>query len=224
MIAIAAALQGWEAGGGVLVLDELTAVLPAEEVSRLFAVVEEVKKVRDRGALRVAPDGPDLPSRRSRQRASGGRLVDHRLRSTRLDPRGLADLMVGDRRGPRLPRAGGEAPRRAGRARGARRPRPLAPGRRPRRSQRRDPRHRRTRGRRLARASRTCSPAARATASAAGSGWRSVERVARDQVMPSSSVCRSCPADRQREAALREFAVSENISLSVLDLPEQALP
>ena len=44
VIAIAAALQGWERGGGVLVLDEPTAVLPAEEVARLFEVVEEVRK------------------------------------------------------------------------------------------------------------------------------------------------------------------------------------
>src|SRR3954451_22213725 len=43
VVAIAAALQGWQ-GGGVLVLDEPTAVLPAEEVARLFAVVEEVRR------------------------------------------------------------------------------------------------------------------------------------------------------------------------------------
>ncbi|MFL6023147.1 MAG: ATP-binding cassette domain-containing protein, partial [Marmoricola sp.] len=35
VVAIAAALQGWD-GGGVLVLDEPTAVLPHEEVERLF--------------------------------------------------------------------------------------------------------------------------------------------------------------------------------------------
>ena len=44
VVAIAAALQGWHGGGGVLVLDEPTAVLPHDEVERLFAVVEEVRK------------------------------------------------------------------------------------------------------------------------------------------------------------------------------------
>ena len=43
VVAIAAALQGWE-GGGVLVLDEPTAVLPHEEVERLFEVVAEVRR------------------------------------------------------------------------------------------------------------------------------------------------------------------------------------
>src|SRR5919109_1923552 len=44
VIAIAAALQGWHGGRGVLVLDEPTAVLPHDEVERLFAVVREVRK------------------------------------------------------------------------------------------------------------------------------------------------------------------------------------
>ena len=39
VVAIAAALQGWHGGGGVLVLDEPTAVLPHDEVERLFEVV-----------------------------------------------------------------------------------------------------------------------------------------------------------------------------------------
>ena len=43
-MAIAAALQGWHGGGGLLVLDEPTAVLPHDEVERLFAVVREVRK------------------------------------------------------------------------------------------------------------------------------------------------------------------------------------
>ena len=44
VVAIAAALQGWHGGEGVLVLDEPTAVLPHDEVERLFAVVREVRK------------------------------------------------------------------------------------------------------------------------------------------------------------------------------------
>ncbi len=43
VVAIAAALQGWTGGSGVLVLDEPTAVLPHDEVERLFAMVREVR-------------------------------------------------------------------------------------------------------------------------------------------------------------------------------------
>ena len=42
VVAIAGALQGWHGGGGVLVLDEPTAVLPHDEVERLLAMVREV--------------------------------------------------------------------------------------------------------------------------------------------------------------------------------------
>src|SRR3954452_21117085 len=44
VVAIAAALQDWQGGAGVLVLDEPTAVLPHEEVERLFAMVREVQR------------------------------------------------------------------------------------------------------------------------------------------------------------------------------------
>jgi ribose transport system ATP-binding protein len=47
IVAIAAALQGWGSHGGVLVLDEPTAVLPPGEVHRLFRIVRDL---RDRGA------------------------------------------------------------------------------------------------------------------------------------------------------------------------------
>ena len=43
VVAIAAALQGWQGGSGVLILDEPTAVLPHDEVERLFAMVREVR-------------------------------------------------------------------------------------------------------------------------------------------------------------------------------------
>ena len=43
VVAIAGALQGWQGGSGVLVLDEPTAVLPHNEVERLFAMVREVR-------------------------------------------------------------------------------------------------------------------------------------------------------------------------------------
>jgi ABC-type sugar transport system ATPase subunit len=46
IVAIAAALAGWEGGPGVLVLDEPTAVLPPSDVERLLEIVE---RVRSRG-------------------------------------------------------------------------------------------------------------------------------------------------------------------------------
>lgn len=46
VVAIIAALQGWHAERGVLVLDEPTAVLPPDEVTRLFSII---KGLRDRG-------------------------------------------------------------------------------------------------------------------------------------------------------------------------------
>jgi len=55
VVAIAAALQGWHGGGGLLVLDEPTAVLPHDEVERLFAVVEEVRKAGTRSS--TSPTG-----------------------------------------------------------------------------------------------------------------------------------------------------------------------
>src|SRR3954451_18180471 len=44
IVAIVGALQGWHGGQGVLVLDEPTALLPHEEVERLFELVREVKR------------------------------------------------------------------------------------------------------------------------------------------------------------------------------------
>src|SRR3954452_13136075 len=44
VVAIAAALQDWQGGTGLLVLDEPTAVLPHGEVERLFAMVREVQR------------------------------------------------------------------------------------------------------------------------------------------------------------------------------------
>ena len=44
VVAIAAALQGWEADQGLLVLDEPTAVLPPGEVGKLLDIVREVRR------------------------------------------------------------------------------------------------------------------------------------------------------------------------------------
>jgi ABC-type sugar transport system ATPase subunit len=43
IVAIAGALQAWDSAGGVLVLDEPTAVLPPHEVGQLFAIVKELR-------------------------------------------------------------------------------------------------------------------------------------------------------------------------------------
>jgi ribose transport system ATP-binding protein len=44
IVAIVAALQGWDGGRGVLVLDEPTAVLPPHEVGHLFEIIAEVRR------------------------------------------------------------------------------------------------------------------------------------------------------------------------------------
>jgi ABC-type sugar transport system ATPase subunit len=95
VIAIAAALQGFELGGGVLVLDEPTAVLPAEEVTRLFAVVEEVRK-SGTAVLYVSHRMDEIFQLADRVTVlRGGRLVTTRP-IAETDPRGLAHLMVGE--------------------------------------------------------------------------------------------------------------------------------
>ena len=142
VVAIAAALQGWQ-GGQRRARARRADRGPAAR--RGGAAVRDGPGGPERGherALRLAPARRDLrargprdrPARRPRDRHPFG--LRHRRRGTR-EPDG--------RRGRRsgLPRAGGGAPRRAGRPRGARHPRALAARRRPRRPPRRDPRDRR---------------------------------------------------------------------------------
>ena len=43
VVAIAAAMQGWNSSGGILVLDEPTAVMPPNEVARLLAMVQRIR-------------------------------------------------------------------------------------------------------------------------------------------------------------------------------------
>ncbi|MFL6061639.1 MAG: sugar ABC transporter ATP-binding protein [Marmoricola sp.] len=94
VVAIAAALQGWE-GGGVLVLDEPTAVLPHDEVERLFEVVAEVRR-RGTSVLYVSHRMDEIFAIADRVTVlRGGRKVGtHEVAS--LDPRALATMMVGD--------------------------------------------------------------------------------------------------------------------------------
>ena len=83
VVAIAAALQGWEGGGGVLVLDEPTAVLPHDEVERLFDVVRGGPPGRHGDSLRVAPDGRDLRSSPTASRSCAAESWSRRCRSRR---------------------------------------------------------------------------------------------------------------------------------------------
>ncbi|MDX3130106.1 sugar ABC transporter ATP-binding protein [Streptomyces europaeiscabiei] len=95
VVAIAAALQGWEGRRGVLVLDEPTAVLPPGEVARLFDIVREI---RDAGAgvLYVSHRMDEIFALADRVTViRGGRRIATR-RVDELTPRSLAELMAGE--------------------------------------------------------------------------------------------------------------------------------
>jgi ABC-type sugar transport system ATPase subunit len=94
VVAIAAALQGWD-GGGVLVLDEPTAVLPYDEVARLFEVVAEVRR-RGTSVLYVSHRMDEIFELADRVTVlRGGRKVGT-YDVASLDSRSLAGKMVGD--------------------------------------------------------------------------------------------------------------------------------
>src|SRR3954447_15453872 len=94
VVAIAAALQGWQGGSGVLILDEPTAVLPHDEVERLFTMVREV---RDTGTsvLYVSHRMDEIFALADRVTVlRGGRVIATRP-VAELDAAALASLMVG---------------------------------------------------------------------------------------------------------------------------------
>lgn len=94
VVAIAAALQGWD-GDGVLVLDEPTAVLPHDEVERLFDVVTQVRK-RGTSVLYVSHRMDEIFTLADRVTVlRGGRRVGT-YEIDGLDSRALATLMVGN--------------------------------------------------------------------------------------------------------------------------------
>jgi ABC-type sugar transport system ATPase subunit len=94
VVAIAAALQGWD-GEGVLVLDEPTAVLPHDEVQRLFDVVTQVRK-RGTSVLYVSHRMDEIFTLADRVTVlRGGRRVGT-YDIDGLDSRALATLMVGN--------------------------------------------------------------------------------------------------------------------------------
>ena len=95
VVAIAAALAGWEGGRGALVLDEPTAVLPPGDVDRLLEIV---KGVRDRGTSILYVSHRLDEVFRICDRVTvlrGGRAVASRPVQG-LDTQALAELMVGE--------------------------------------------------------------------------------------------------------------------------------
>ncbi|MDN0196703.1 sugar ABC transporter ATP-binding protein [Streptomyces sp. S.PNR 29] len=94
VVAIAAALQGWEGRRGVLVLDEPTAVLPPGEVARLFDIVREVRAA-GASVLYVSHRMDEIFALADRVTVlRGGRRIATRP-VAELTPRSLAELMAG---------------------------------------------------------------------------------------------------------------------------------
>jgi ribose transport system ATP-binding protein len=95
VVAIAAALQGWHGGEGVLVLDEPTAVLPHDEVERLFAMVREVQRAGT-SVLYVSHRLDEIFELADRVTVLRAGHVITTETVADVDPRGLASLMVGE--------------------------------------------------------------------------------------------------------------------------------
>ena len=95
VVAIVAALQGWDGGRGVLVLDEPTAVLPPHEVAQLFELIGEVRRA-GASVLYVSHRIDEIFQLADRVTVlRGGRVVATRAVAD-LTPRELASLMVGE--------------------------------------------------------------------------------------------------------------------------------
>jgi ribose transport system ATP-binding protein len=92
-VAIAGALQGWH-GGGVLVLDEPTAVLPHDEVERLLAIVREVQ-LGGTAVLYVSHRLDEIFEIANRVTVLRAGRVVRSVPVAEVDHRSLAQLMVG---------------------------------------------------------------------------------------------------------------------------------
>jgi len=215
VVAIVAALLGWTGGQGVLVLDEPTALLPHEEVERLFAMVREVRRAGT-SVLYVSHRLDELFEIADRVTVLRAGRVITTLPMAEVDGRGLASLMVGENVDPdyRAPVAA----------------RPDAPV----VLELRDVRGHRLRGVDLD----VHRGEILGIAGLAGTGMQELPyviagcsrfaatgrmRLAQrseewlDVAEAASLGIPIVPADRAREAVVAEFAVSENVSLSVLD-------
>ena len=95
IVAIVAALQGWEGGRGVLVLDEPTAVLPPHEVAQLFELIGEVRRT-GASVLYVSHRMDEIFSLADRVTVLRGGRVVAVDEVDNLDPRSLATVMVGE--------------------------------------------------------------------------------------------------------------------------------
>ena len=211
IVAIAAALAGWEGGPGLLVLDEPTAVLPPHDVARLLTII---KNVRERGTsiLYVSHRLDEVFEIADRVTVlRGGQVVQTRPVAG-LNTQALAELMVG---------ADVDAGYRAGLPAADERPVVL--------------RASQVRGRfldgvdlelregevlgvaglpgsgreELPYALAGALPTAGGRVQLAGQSWLPVRKSAAFDIP-------IVPADRAREAVIGEFTVAENLTLSVL--------
>jgi ABC-type sugar transport system ATPase subunit len=94
VVAIAAALQGWHGGRGVLVLDEPTAVLPHDEVERLYGFVREVQRAGT-SVLYVSHRMDEIFDLADRVTVLRGGEVVATLGVDEVDHNSLASLIVG---------------------------------------------------------------------------------------------------------------------------------
>jgi ABC-type sugar transport system ATPase subunit len=95
VVAIVAAIQGWEGGQGVLVLDEPTAVLPPHEVEQLFELIGEVRR-SGTSVLYVSHRLDEIFRLADRVTVLRGGLRVATEDVASLTPRQLATLMVGE--------------------------------------------------------------------------------------------------------------------------------
>jgi ribose transport system ATP-binding protein len=95
VVAIVGAIQGWESGHGVLVLDEPTAVLPPHEVEQLFELIGEVRRT-GASVLYVSHRLDEIFRLADRVTVlrGGSKVATEDVAA--LTPRGLATLMVGE--------------------------------------------------------------------------------------------------------------------------------
>jgi ribose transport system ATP-binding protein len=95
VVAIVAAIQGWEGGHGVLVLDEPTAVLPPHEVEQLFELIGEVRR-SGASVLYVSHRLDEIFRLADRVTVLRGGYKIATEDVSSLTPRKLATLMVGE--------------------------------------------------------------------------------------------------------------------------------
>jgi ABC-type sugar transport system ATPase subunit len=95
VVAIVAAIQGWEGGHGVLVLDEPTAVLPPHEVEQLFELIAEVRRA-GASVLYVSHRLDEIFRIADRVTVLRGGCKVATDDVSNLTPRALASLMVGE--------------------------------------------------------------------------------------------------------------------------------